>query len=260
MYADDEVDYISSCRDKINSYPEEIYYDKNSLCKKILRVLQNECLLTARNGHDQLPPDFYSEECEIMFDAMRVNDTEIEVENKKKKILLNSKFKREKNIYKELEELEIFNMEKCTIFCNSEYIDYCEHSIDNFFKQAQRVVEKHIKKIKIWKKELPNIKYKGLFIFDESSVYFKGVCVPVDNTTWFFLYEGELPSVYFPWLDKNIMQQVYDSEIDFIVWYSPYKKNSFARQAGITYPSVVILDTRYPQNLVDYVYDEYELS
>lgn len=257
MYADSELDYINDCRNKINMYPGEIFSDGNSLCKKVLRALKNECLLTARNGHDKLPPDFCSEECNIMFDAMMVNDTEIEIKKGKFK---NSKKGREREMEDEINKLGIFDVEKCKVFCNSECLDYHEHSIDNFVKQARRVIENHIKKIKIWEKELPNIKYKGLFIFDECSVYFKGECKPTNNFKYRFTYEGNKLNVYFPWLDKNIMQQIYNSEIDFVIWYSPYKKNTLMLQTKTAYPTVVILDTRYHKDLVDYVYEEYELS
>ena len=102
MYADNETDYIESCRQEINTCPNQIKSDGNSLCRKVLNALKNEKLLTARNGHGQLPPDFCSTTYGIMFDALRVNDTEFISEKGK---YINNKFARERKMEKELKQL-----------------------------------------------------------------------------------------------------------------------------------------------------------
>ena len=61
-----------------------------------------------------------------------------------------------------------------------------------------------------------------------------------------------------PWLDARFMQQIYDSSIEFVVWFCPYKVGGVAMRIGIEYPSSVIIDTRcgfdkyvdYPMSLV----------
>lgn len=260
MYADNEIDYITSCRKEINTYSNRIESDSNSLCRKVLNALRNEDLLTARNGHDQPPPDFFSDKCSIMFDALRVNDTEIKNEWGK---IINNKFARERKMEKELQKLGI-NMENRNVICNSEYVDFSEHSLINFSNQAKRTIDEHIKKIHIWKDELPNIKYKGLFIFDESGLYFEGCCIPAEtpaeNSKWLFIPKHNPSHIYYPWLDKNIMQPICDSELDFVVWFCPYKHSTITEQTGILYPSVVILDVRYSRTLIEYAYDEYTLG
>jgi hypothetical protein len=237
-----------------------IFSDGNSLCKKVLKLWKDEKLLRSRNGHDQLPPDFYSTICGVMFDALRVNDTEVVSEKGK---FINNKFARERKMEKELKQLGV-KTDNCTIFCNSEYVDFNEHSLQNFSNQAKRTIDEHISKIHIWNKELPDIKYKGLFIFDESGVYFEGECIPAEkpdeNSQWIFAFKDNPPHIYFPWLDKNIMQSIFDSEIDFVVWFCPYKYSSLIKQTGILYPTVAILDVRYGKPLVEYIYDEYTLG
>ena len=260
MYADNETDYIEACRQEINAYPNHIKNDGNSLCRKVLNALRNEELLTARNGHDQLPPDFYSTTYGIMFDALRVNDTETNSERGK---LINNKFALERKMEKELKHLGM-DIDDCTIFYNSEYVDFKEHSLLNFSNQAKRTIDEHISKIHIWDKELPDIKYKGLFIFDESGVYFEGECIPVErpaeNSQWLFKFKDNPPHIYFPWLDKTIMQSICDSSIFFVVWFCPYKHSAIVEQTGVNYPSVTILDVRYGKTLVEYTYDEYTLG
>ena len=260
MYADNETDYIETCREEINAYPGHIKSDGNSLCRKVLNALRNKESLTARNGHDQLPPDFYSAIYGLMFDALRVNDTEIISESGK---LINNKFIRERKMEKELKQLGT-DINNCTIFCNSEYADFKEHSLLNFSNQAKRTIDNHISKINTWNEELPDIKYKGLFIFDETGVYFEGKCVPVEepaeNSQWLFMFKDNPPHIYFPWLDKIIMQSVYDSSLDFVVWFCPYKHDTIVRQTGVDYPSVIILDVRRGKTLVEYTYDEYTLG
>ena len=260
MYADNETDYIETCRQEINTYSNHIKSDGNSLCRKVLNALRNEDLLTARNGHDQPPPDFFSDKCSIMFDALRVNDTETTTERGK---LINNKFARERKMEKKLQKLGI-DIENCNVICNSEYVDFNEHSLTNFSNQAKRTTDKHINKIHIWKDELPNIKYKGLFIFDESGLYFEGDCVPVEtpaeNSQWLFIPKHNPPHIYYPWLDKNIMQSICDSELDFVVWYCPYKHSTITQQTKASYPLVTILDVRYGKSLLEYIYNEYTLG
>lgn len=260
MYADNEIDYIESCRHEINTYANRIKSDGNSLCKKVLNALRNEELLTARNRHDQLPPDFCSSAFNIMFDALRVNDTEIVSEKKK---LINKKFARERKMEKDLKQFGI-NTDNCSVFCNSEYTDFKEHSLLNFSNQAKRTIVNHIGKTHIWEKELPDIKYKGLFIFDESGVYFEGDCIPMEkpteNSQWLFKFKNNPPHIYFPWLDKTIMQSIYDSAIDFVIWFCPYKYSTIIEQTGLSYPSVIILDVRYGKTLIEYAYNEYTLG
>ena len=260
MYADNETDYIETCRQEINAYPNYIKSDGNSLCRKVLNALRNKELLTARNGHDQLPPDFCSTTFGIMFDALRVNDTETVSEKGK---FTNNKFARERKIEKELKQLGI-DIDDGRMFCNSEYVDFKEHSLLNFSNQAKRTIDEHINKIHIWKDELPNIKYKGLFIFDESGLYFEGDCIPAEtpaeNSQWLFISKHNPPHIYYPWLDKNIMQSICDSELDFVVWYCPYKHSTITQQTKASYPSITILDVRYGKSLLEYIYNEYTLG
>ena len=260
MYGDNETDYIESCRSEINTNPSCVRSDGNSLCRKVLNALRNEDLLTARNGHDQLPPDFVSDKCSIMFDALRVNDTETITERGKP---INNKFARERKMEKELQKLGI-NTENYNVICNSEYVDYNEHSLTNFSNQAKRTINDHIGKIHIWKDEFSSMKHKGLFIFDESGLYFEGSCIPTEtpaeNSQWMFLFKNNPPNLYYPWLDQNIMQSICDSELDFVVWYCPYKHSTITQQTRASCPSVTILDVRYGKSLLEYIYNEYTLG
>ena len=255
MFADNELDYLQYCQSIIEDFPQGIKTDGNSLCKKILNLLKNQNLLISRNGHDQLPPDFYSEIYKIMFDALRVNDTEIINKGKFK----NPKFARERMMEKELKQK--INTDNKKIICNSENLTNNEHSLINFSNQAQRTINEHINKIKIWEKELPDMKYKGLFIFDESDLYFKGTAIPLENSKWCFLTQDTSFNFYYPWLDKNIMEPVYNSNLNFIVWFCPYKFFSSIGNFDTNYFNTIILDVRYNnKNLIQYNYNEYALS
>ena len=168
MFLDNEVDAINYILHGLDHY-NVLQYDGNSFNKKIFRYVQNLHKFTENNGHDALPPDFYSDEFSCMFDVMRVNDSEIKKSYNPVKI-------RERNAEKDLKESGLLDKinSNITVFIMSESDDVREHTMKNYKRNCNRVMSEHIKKLYIWKKEHPNIKHKGLLIFDETECYFEG--------------------------------------------------------------------------------------
>lgn len=251
MFLDDEIDAINFIMSGLDHY-NVLQYNGNSFNKKILRCIKNLNKFTENNGHDALPPDFYSDEFSCMFDVMRINDSEIKKSYNPVKI-------RERQIEKEIKESGIldaigFNF---TIFINADGDD-SEHTLENYIKNSNRVMSEHIKKIDIWKSEHPNIKYKGLLIFDETESYFKGYVQHIDADRYVFAWEADKPLVlHKPWMDTTFVKKAYDSDLDFIIWFCPYKSHgTLWEQTHYNYPDLVILDTRFPRT--DYI--QYDIS
>ena len=76
MFLDDEMDIIEVTSDVI-LHQDILLYPGNSFCKKILRIFKNLDTFVQNNSHNSLPPDFYSNKLDCMFDVMRINDSEI---------------------------------------------------------------------------------------------------------------------------------------------------------------------------------------
>lgn len=207
----------------------------NSFERKLLRFFQNAEDFTANNGHEALPPDYYSETYNIMFDVTRINDTEI-------KKGYNPHFIREREMQKKAISSRIIKGNETAVIYDAENEEKNEHCYKNYKKMARRVFEDHINKIPKWIKQFPKIKYKGLLIFDETECFFEGEPKLLCNNK--IAYKPL--KLHKPWNDKNLMEKLYDSELDFVVWLCPYKQfNEVVQKFSVSYPSMVIVDLRF---------------
>lgn len=242
MFLDNETDIINLIFEHVHS-SNVLLYSGNSFSKKILNYIKKIGTFTENNSHSALPPDFYSDEFSCMFDVMRINDSEIKKSYNPVKI-------RERQLEKEIKKSGILDMvsPNPTIFIISEGRDD-EHSFKNYKKQCNRVMSEHIKKISIWKNEHPDIKYKGLLIFDETNCYFEGCVIDVYVDLCAFLWDASKPIVYHkPWMDAAFIENAYKSDLDFVIWFCPYKPyGNLLQQTHYHYPKLVILDTRFPR-------------
>ena len=244
MFLDDEMDIIEVTSDVI-LHQNILLYPGNSFCKKILRIFKNLGTFVQNNRHNSLPPDFYSNELDCMFDVMRINDSEIKKSYNPVKI-------RERQAEKDIKNSGLELKKDTVIFINSESNDIREHTYKNYRKNCNRVLNEHIKKIPIWGKEHPNIKYKGLLIFDETECYFDGYCKITKNNRGFFIPEIQSSNLHKPWMDIDFINNAYNSQLDFIAWVCPYKPYSLSQsQMYYEYPQIAILDTRFKRT--DYI-------
>lgn len=267
MLFDNEDDILDWTRQFYFNNP--LLFNGNSFEKKILKYLQDKSSLISNNGHEALPPDYYSDSHSFMFDVMRVNDTEV-------KKTFNPVMVRERNLEKELRASGILNKvnPNCKWICNSESSDLYEHNYKSYKRNVNRVMKDHIDKIPIWISEHPEIKYKGLFVFDESECYFEGATVHVydddGNVAGPYIMacneaifdgihlsrHGELIYkcwkknhlvIHEPWNDEAFMLKAYDSDLDFLVFVYSRKPLGFPSEINKSYPSTIIADVRFPR-------------
>lgn len=200
MFLDNEGDAINYILHGLDHY-NVLQYDGNSFNKKIFRYVQNLDKFTENNGHDALPPDYYSNEFSCMFDVMRVNDSEIKKSYNPVKI-------RERNAEKDLKESGLLDKinPNVTVFVRSESDDVREHTMKNYKRNCNRVMSEHIRKLYIWGKEHPNIKHKGLLIFDETECYFEGYVRYAFADQYKYMWDATKPLVlHKPWEDKSFL-------------------------------------------------------
>ena len=255
MFLDNEIDVINYIILGLDHY-NVLLYDGNSFNKMIFRYIKNLDKFVENNGHDALPPDFYSDELSCMFDVMRINDSEIKKSYNPVKI-------RERKIENDIKANGIFDEinQNAAIFINSESDNNSEHTMKNYIKNCNRVMSEHIKKIDIWKSEHPDIKHKGLLIFDETECYFEGCVQHAYADQYVFVWDVGKPLVlHKPWMDEAFIKNTYDSDLDFIIWFCPYKSHgSLWQQTHYDYPELVILDTRFPRtNYIQYDISRFE--
>lgn len=237
MFLDKEEDIIGYLTCELKE-ATPLLYNGNSFNKKVLRWIKNIEVFKNNSGHNALPPDFYSDEFSCMFDVMRINDSE-------KKKNYNPVKIRERVIEKELKDMGVLQPHM-KLIVNSESDDLQEHTYEQYKNNCGRVLKQHIAKIDIWEKEHPTIQYKGLLVCDETECYFENKAVYMEDRLFTFGGSKNTLELHKPWVDSDFVEKVYDSKLDFVIWFSPYKPHSILLQKyKMIYPSVVILDTRY---------------
>lgn len=233
-----------------------------SFCHKIIKTLQRSELLVENAGHACLPPDYYSEELNIMFDVMRVNDSE-------KRRGYNPVFQEMSAVSKEVKrKMSDFGLnEKCVVVTDLKVdngLDYDDiHQFKYYKKHVVRVLNEHIRKLSIWKSEHPSITRKGFVVLDEAGLYFRGYApqpfVVSDSgfvSQWFFLIERPI-TVHFPWNDEEFLRPLLNADLDFVIWYRPYvafsqgNRNLFDGKCA----DLAVIDVRYKNSLSLQSYD-----
>ena len=220
-----------------------LMFTGNSFEKKIYKAFQDADALVPNNAKDDLPPDYYSDIHSMMFDVMRINDTEVKRTYNPVKI-------RERNMERELQQSGILDAvaPDCKVVCTSESYDVDEHNYKAYEKNTGRVMQDHIDKIPIWVQEHPNVKYKGLFVFDETECYYEGSIHYLGDDKFLRVWDANHLVLHEPWNDEPFIQKAYDSDLDFVIWVCAYKQFSEPpRQMHVSYPSIVIMDVRYPR-------------
>ena len=192
-----ELDVISSIRDYRDNYADN-------------------------SAHDALPPDFYSDKCNLMFDVMRVNDSE-------KRKSYNPIMRKERTLQKEIRETFADTNISERALTNGLVInampeeDYDKaHNYQQYLAQFTRVVKQHISKIPRWVEAHPTYK-KGLFIFDETDLYLDYANAEDATKPWVEGEQVQLKGLHIPFLDERFMEVILGSELDFIIWALPYK-------------------------------------
>ena len=207
--------------------PAETYFVTNSKTEHYIykAIMKEWDVWTLNNGHDRPPPDFYSEAHKLMFDVMRINDSERQIvttkgKTKKKNPIL----AKEARIMQEI-KAAFPDVENRNIFINvmpdgnfdesHNYKQYCEH--------ANRVFDSHIKSIPLCRHLHPTFKM-GFLVMDETESYFMHQNI-IDAYAAFDPNKQYLVNGYphIPINDRRIMQTLLDNDIDFVIWYMPYK-------------------------------------
>ena len=191
------------------------------------------------SSKNDLPPDFYNPDLKLMMDVMRVDDhTHIDKNGK----IVNLHNKRESELLVEMinknDSLRIA-AEKGNVFIIPR-IDLPtdeDHNYNNYKECYNRVINKHIKKIKKYKENHPG--YKVIFfVVDESSPYIK--CFGEKRAR--VVGESIYAQPHFWWVDNNMLSCFRDSEVDYLIWMTPYKH--FDSKEKVVLPKAIIYNVK----------------
>lgn len=171
------------------------------------------------------PPDFYSDKHKLMVEIMSVNDNERP--NNKGKTIDPVKMQSEKMI-KHLENtgfLDDFS-NNAIILPNPKLPELSReefHNYDYYVSSFNRIIGSHIKQIPTYRKNHPDKKLIFL-IMDESAAYIK---LPFDRCLVNSQVGDPFPisnRSHIWWRDKNLLKVFKDADLDYILWYTPFKR------------------------------------
>lgn len=194
---------------------------------------------TDSSGKNVPPPDFYNIDLKLMMDVMRVDDHEyISAKGK----VVNEERRLENEAFAELKRqgmLDKFDPANIYVDIHSDLPTDEDHNFTRYIECFKRTIENHKRKIENYKKNHPG--YKVIFfVFDESSAY----CEVADEKK-VNIKKGELmrgrPHIHF--LDNQFLKVIDGSEIDYLIWYAPYKKINLGGDKIYDMPRAAIYDS-----------------
>lgn len=193
---------------------------------------------TDTSGKNDPPPDFYCDEDGLMMDVMRVDDHGYISEKGK---TVNPTLTREREVTKELQEdgiLDQFPGAKLHLIVDTKLPTEEDHNYRFYRDNFVRTVETHKKKIQRYRENHPNCKVI-FFVFDESSAYME----PLHKTKNPVKGQLHCGRVHFWFNDSAFIKVLRDSDIDYLVWFTPYKLIRFLEK-GVELPRAVVYNIK----------------
>lgn len=189
------------------------------------------------------PPDFYCDQFKLMMDVMRVDDHSFI--NEKNKVVNPTNMK-ESKIQAEIKEsciLKLFpNANRVIVNAQTELTSDEDHNYKFYKENFIRTVRQHKSKIAQYKVNHPNFKVI-FFILDESSAYFQAqndnVYLEVAQNSN-VIFKGE---PHFHFWDKEFIEELMIDNLDFIIWYTPFKLLR-TDEGRFDLPEVCVYDTK----------------
>lgn len=171
------------------------------------------------SGKADRTPDFFSSEYETMIEFMRVDDHAFVNENGK---VINHAASADSKRFKELVDrgfLDMYPNASIIITGDTGLPTLEDHNYQRYKANFERVVKEHISKIPTYRKNHPECKYLVFLIFDESCGYFEAETVPKEIKKG-MVCRGR-PHLWL--VDKNFVDVFSRSEVDCVIWFTPYK-------------------------------------
>ena len=190
------------------------------VCKKIFFSLKS--FLFRKNwinsfAKNDPPPDFYNDRQKLMMDVMRIDDHAF-VDDKGR--VQNANLQREGEIYRKYFQGQKRDDIKLFFVPDTHLPTKEDHNFDRYIANFERVFNKHQEKLGLYQSNHPG--YKTIFfIFDESTAY-RQVVNPKDVET---TKQGRevLGMPHYYCYDKAFVDAIKKSNIDYVVWFAPYK-------------------------------------
>ena len=227
---DNEIEIIKMFQD-VQSSEVLLIPESSEECEQIFLAIHHKNQWRRwkdTSGKADPPPDFFSDELGLMMDVMRVDDHGHIGKNGKS--IVNPTLQRESDVTRELKKkgvFETFPNAKPILIVDTGLPTDEDHNYGFYRDSFVRTIETHKRKIPQYQKNHPGCK-TIFFVFDEASPYFEAKNIPTYRRV------GEIeqgyPHLWFQ--DQAFISAIAESQIDYLIWYTPYKHCTLSDAAG----------------------------
>lgn len=180
------------------------------------------------------PPDMINNNLKMFFEVMRFDDHS---NNGKENPNRARASKMEEELYEKMPDAK-----NKRVFINAvtDLSTDDDHSYKKYLNGFKRTVEKHLKKLPNYISNYPKYK-KGFLVLDESSgIYYELVNRLRKEELEHPTNAQCLPHFFF--LDKEFVNIFINSDLDYLIWYAPYKIDT--NHMELTMPKVIFYDVK----------------
>ena len=184
------------------------------VCRSLLDPVER-CKWIDSSGKNDPPPDFCNDTKMLMMDVMRVDDHSVQG----RKTIQNANRARQHELEKEIRQKLGMGFEPFELIVSAatDLPTEEDHNYVFYRDDFKRTIEKHITKITRYKNNHPD--HAVIFlVYDESSAYFE-----CERTIAACSLQGERGRPHLWFLDKAFLDVFLNTEIDYFIWYAPYK-------------------------------------
>lgn len=227
-------------------------------CKHIINCLlddKNFKCWVENSGKSDPPPDYYSDQFNLMMEIMRVDDCAYV--NSKNKVV-NKTLQAENLIIQEIRnKFPEFNNSNFTIITNSNsgLETFEDHNYKRYYENFNRVIKKHKESIPIYKKNHPNHKLI-FYVYDESTAYIEVAnesSVKPNYQYQELIFAERLHEFY---LDNRFTEVIRNCGADYVIWYAPNKYVNAKDVGLLDIPKVIVYEVKAINCESEFKYNE----
>lgn len=133
------------------------------------------------------------------------------------------------------------------VLVNPDMSKASDNNYKTYVENFNRIVNKHLHKIDTYRNNHPGYKL-GFLIFDEAPGYIQVKNIDKNIN----MKKGAIGKLHFPFRDQNLMKNIVDADLDFVIWMTPFK--NFPPNPPV-YPKICVIDLkkfRRKVKLLDY--------
>lgn len=193
------------------------------------------------------PPDFFNASHRVMMEVMRVDDCEQPAIWRPERLRIEEELSGVGQ-YGPTVGVATDDMLPHIIAADNGRPTLLDHNYTLYRNNFRRIVGKHIHSVPIYRRNHPDCKLI-FFVRDESCLYFNIPFGAVSSCKAAF-QQYKASNAHLWMRDEAFLEPLVGADVDFLVWYTPYKIGAEEQQKIETYiPTVCVYDIRRLENL-----------